>query len=666
MDDILSFIGIFGGSYGGFMSYLVDINEYVLSMKSRWSDLGNTSNHALEDAWKSMGVTLNAHIQGKEKKWSVLQLPTGTGKTQGLAVFCAELSKLKEHCGVLIITRLTDEANKLCELVNQLSNSSQAVTSHSFVEVSDSEINQSPVLIVTHDAYLRALKEFDIVEEDSERWTKLVSWVGGTRKLTIIDETLNSVDYLQVTLDEIQLVRGFISYELQKKFPDEVEALNIIISLFEELVESSNNEQQDVRIQLWSDLPSNNLLSLGDAIMRGNQAKSFCARFDNLITQEMINSHLKSILRRTSRIISTWSIYSKIGDFQTLATACTSLPAHLHSAVILDATASRSNVYKLLAEVVDLHQLPQPINKLRKYDNVTLNIHYGYNVGKTELVKKPAKHFIDTLQKISPDIKRKSDFLFIVPKDVEEKIEAMVKQSYPLCSMAHWGALDGRNDWDNLDTIVLYGLPYLGNSISACSVAAYKNWYGKAKGIYDPFITVVEIPDGSGDEEIQYYENLEEDQDYERGYIEVSLIQAVNRIRCRSPIDDQGNCDPCTIHLLLLRKGKWERGILEAFESLMPNIKIKEHYEIDASRKRKVPKQGQAIINYLEGKPDGRYLVSEITTVPSGTLENYIVLYKEGNNAFAQAMSEIGVVEYDGAQGKSGGFVIKRNHKKGF
>lgn len=241
------------------MVYPVDLIEFTKSLQTRWGGLGNVTNAALEDAWKSMAQAFNDHIEGKRKNWSVLQLPTGTGKTQGLAVYCAELAKLKKHCGVLIVTRFTAEADNLCNLINQLSGSRQAVARHSKIKIDDEEVNNAPVLIVTHKAYLDAIEgfdllwdQFDTVLDENKSWDEIARWKAGKRKLTVIDETLNSVELISVTLDEINLLRGFITSRAEKTFAQEVAVFDRVINTF--LLQKDDAEGKIIHAIDWREI----------------------------------------------------------------------------------------------------------------------------------------------------------------------------------------------------------------------------------------------------------------------------------------------------------------------------------------------------------------------------------------------------------------------------
>lgn len=378
-----------------------------------------------------------------------------------------------------------------------------------------------------------------------------------------------------------------------------------------------------------------------------------------------LRERIQDTFSNLTYILSSWNVYAQQGLFHTLNTAYVPLPPHIKNAVVLDATASRNYAYDLLEKVATRHPLPRPIKEMRRYEQVRLNVYYGDKVGKKALSGQPTRHFLEVLRDVSPKLTKETPFLLIVHMGVEEKIAEIIKKEYPACEIGHWGAIDGKNDWEKLETVILYGLPYLGTVIPECAIRAYKNWYAKAQGQYNPFVEYVEVGDGPNDWYVQHHENLEEVEDYETGHMEVSLIQAVNRIRCRGPIDEQGNCYPATIHLFLREKGKQEESILDAFDTLMPGIKIEEDKKALEEKADKLPKTGQRIVDYFSKMPDGEY-PAYIKGIPSGTMEKYVRQYKDIDSVFSRKMREAGVVAYLGGQGKKGFFAVQRsaNHAR--
>src|SRR5690349_19941180 len=102
----------------------VEPSVYVAAMRRHWTTtLGNVCSPSLEDVWRQMAHTFNRQIATfgtpEGDRWKVLQPETGTGKSQGLAVYCS-LLPASDHPGVLIVTRLISQADEIAALVNRL------------------------------------------------------------------------------------------------------------------------------------------------------------------------------------------------------------------------------------------------------------------------------------------------------------------------------------------------------------------------------------------------------------------------------------------------------------------------------------------------------------------------------------------------------------------
>jgi Rad3-related DNA helicase len=109
---------------------------FARSMETHWQDtLGNVTSPSLLNLWETMGKAFNGAIAGTGDQWTVLQPPTGTGKTQGLAVYSALTAKANQSVGIvngiLIVTRLIEQAEELKQNINRLAGFDCAVAKHS-------------------------------------------------------------------------------------------------------------------------------------------------------------------------------------------------------------------------------------------------------------------------------------------------------------------------------------------------------------------------------------------------------------------------------------------------------------------------------------------------------------------------------------------------------
>ena len=105
--------------------------RFVTAMSDHWVTACRLEvSDPLKAVWRQMADTFNrCIIGGEEKPWQVLPLPTGTGKSIGLAVYCSLLPK-EMPPGVLIVCRLRVQANEMANLINELSVRNVALAYH--------------------------------------------------------------------------------------------------------------------------------------------------------------------------------------------------------------------------------------------------------------------------------------------------------------------------------------------------------------------------------------------------------------------------------------------------------------------------------------------------------------------------------------------------------
>jgi hypothetical protein len=101
-------------------------------------------------------------------------------------------------------------------------------------------------------------------------------------------------------------------------------------------------------------------------------------------------------------------------------------------------------------------------------------------------------------------------------------------------SVGHWGAVDGRNDWQDFDTAVIFGLPYrdqvwANNTFFAAQGLQSNEW--------------LRAPAWKGCEDVR--------REMSQRQLSVSVIQAINRIRLRRVVDAGARCPEANIFIVL-------------------------------------------------------------------------------------------------------------------
>ena len=172
---------------------LVCPNEFSQRMNQRWTTpcpvgLGHHSSPALVALWRIMGETFQlATVEaasGVQSPWRILQPPTGTGKTQGTCVYAAMQADLNRETegtlkpvGILIVTRLKEDADNIRDTINTLAGRDVAVVHHSDSYATPEQLHESDVVVITHTAFINAKRETK--GRDWKAWDRLVSWRGG-------------------------------------------------------------------------------------------------------------------------------------------------------------------------------------------------------------------------------------------------------------------------------------------------------------------------------------------------------------------------------------------------------------------------------------------------------------------------------------------------------
>jgi hypothetical protein len=180
---------------------VVPPGTFVGAMSRHWSQtLKNVVSPELQETWAQMAHVFNRQIEQhgtpEGERWKVLQPATGTGKSQGLAVFCSLLPEV-EHPGVLVVVRLKVQADELAQTVNTLTGQEDALAYHTDHKVPLSKLATYPVLVITHRAYEIGLDAVNKGQQDASNWSHFHTWGLTGRRLLVIDEALDILEEAQ-------------------------------------------------------------------------------------------------------------------------------------------------------------------------------------------------------------------------------------------------------------------------------------------------------------------------------------------------------------------------------------------------------------------------------------------------------------------------------------
>jgi hypothetical protein len=635
---------------------------FVDAMRAHWTTtLANVSSPELEAVWSQMAHTFNRQIAAygtpEGDRWKVLQPATGTGKSQGLVVYCSTLPA-QDHPGVLIVTRLKTQADAIAEDINTLAGHEVALAYHGDNRVPSGELSKFPVLVITHAAYEIGMDAvnaaelarpkgedfgFEVEEEGFQcpaekvlkttaaGWERYHTWKDERRKLTVVDEALDIIEEAQIDLRQVQFVKAIIPFDVAEKHPNQMAA----IAGVEDVLKVMARRQASL-----TRLPSEHLLTTGvtlpdetsmtplrRALKEMRLDRELLRRNDAEQNKKLI-ARYDTILRDIQATLENWNWYANKLRDHTINTARLIVPDDISGAVVLDATASSNLIYRLFGDRVEI--IPTPSNA-RSYANVTLHVSMGHAVGKTTLVRNAKEATEKLIENLQGNLGRDRSVFVCCHQWVEPHLVSY-DTGFSRFDVGHWGAVDGRNDWKEFDTAVIFGLPYRDRTWSANTFMA----------LCGPQTT--EWLNSEGNRPFQQYQDIRHS--LEVGQLIVSIVQAMNRVRCRRVIDGQGNC-PATDIYLLLPGDRTGKEVLEGIQAEMPGIKVEAWTYTEAKRRPRKSNHEEALARYARVMMSGRKSASDIRSelgIPQKTWEDLTVKLKDTNSTLAKRLVAEGVV----------------------
>lgn len=197
-------------------------------------------------------------------------------------------------------------------------------------------------------------------------------------------------------------------------------------------------------------------------------------------------------------------------------------------------------------------------------------------------------------------------------------------------SVGHWGAIDGSNQWKDCDTAVIFGLPYLPDTWAA-------NAYFALQGVKDnTWLQSKNRPHGK-------HKDVREA--LKTGHIVSSVVQAINRIRCRKVIDTDGNCPKADVYLMI-PNGKEGKAILQGILQSMPKVNLKEWKFTGAKKKLRKGNYEGALVSYASAMHIGKVSASTITSalsIPKSTWDRLVERLKDSSTDLSQTLNGLGV-----------------------
>lgn len=592
-------------------------DHFVERMTARWRTLGNQPSPALQSVWRQLCAIFNEQATAQDGKWRVAQPATGTGKSQGLALYAA-MHQDKPQFGLLIVVRKISQAEEMAKLINELAEDTIARCRHTENILTPKQMADTQVLVVTHRAYELSLEKFK--RGDEERFSTFIAYdhnFQGQRDLVVIDEALNIVKQYQCTLEDLAFVLGVIPQTIRRD-PQYTSELQVLERLKHDLDQLQTSDSTAARILSTEpdDLAERcDFTNLRQALRQVAWDQPIIKSEDGRL-RRAIGERVDRTIEAAQATIEQWHYYSKKGTQHTLNTATLVIPDNDIGAVVLDATASQNLLYQLFQQKV----LIKPVVHARNYAHVHLHVARCSAVGKTGMKKAAGPRIEALLSDLRDRIPTSANVFICSHKDLEPRITSYATP-FGL-KTGHWGAIDGSNEYQHCDTFVAFGLPYRDRIHIASTFFAMKGPQDDAW---------LQRPEAR--EHLGYTDILRA---ISEAQLTADMIQAMNRIRIRRVIDEQGNCAPSDCFLILPQGPQGDR-ILDSIKKAMPGIRTMDwDLELDPSEtrsnRRKAPprsKYGEALCLFIHGQGPGRWSASHIRNALGIPYEPWKALTKQ-------------------------------------
>jgi hypothetical protein len=580
---------------------LVPPQTFVDRLTHEWtSAYHNVPSVPLTKLWTTMANTYQEAIldtaAGVTPRWRILWPPTGSGKTLGAKVYAAlqaetnaAAGSLRKPVGILIVTRLIAQADEMVTAINTLAGRQVAVADHSEHRATYEQLNDGDVLVITHQAYVNATQTLTSARDD--KWGRLTNWKGGKRLLTIVDEALcNVIEESQVKVDRLGQAIGFIPRDLRVAHAREVEALeDLYVALGHHAGVSAGFGGG--ACMAWHEGGSNGPVSLG--ALRAEMLKlpydQYVGKADES-DRKRIATQIDKTLAAAEAVLDQYAYFALKGTQPTLNSSALLVPLDAPGPVVLDATAREDFIYKLMEDRAVI--IPTP-SGVRDYSSVTLHVAWTRSgTGKSAMVENAKTRFPRLVEDLTQRLTPERSVFFCVHKAVEHELPDASDLPFAKVAKAHWGAVDGSNEYADCDVAVIFGLPFRD------AVTWPTNVFFALQGVQgDEWL---DNPTWNG--ELNLREQMV------RRQLSASIIQAINRICCRHVTDEHGGCPSADV-FIVLPSGDRGEDILGAIRREMPGLRVVDWpFEPDGPkvRTRRAGTPHGRLLTYLESRAPGR------------------------------------------------------------
>jgi hypothetical protein len=621
---------------------LVSPQDFSERMNDHWvNKLHLCSSQPLRTLWTVTGARFRDAITDtaldRQAPWRVLQPPTGSGKTQGACVYSAMQADLNRDTegrlkpvGVLIVTRLITQANDVAKTINDIAGRAVAVAHHSEGRATPEQIQAADVVVITHQAYVNAASH-SLTSIREGTWEKLSTWRAGKRLLTIVDEALaNMIEENKVTASSLSQVLGYVTPEMRATFPSQVDVLQQLHDVLMQCAETSDGDNsasfvwREASKAAFVDLKPLRLALASlpyDVMVLGKGSAD---------DRRRIAKRTDDVLREAEVLIGQYAYYARKGQEHSINTSALRIPLVAPGPVVLDATARESFLWDLMEDRAQI--IPVPGN-VRDYSNVTVHVaRTSSGLGKHSMAKNIKTRCPRLLSELETILGPERSVFLCMHKDTEPVAIRCGGAKFSKFSTGHWGAVDGRNDWEDFDTAVIFGLPYRDHIWA-------NNIFFALQGPKDD--AWLKSPEWKAHQNVRSV--------MEQRHLSASIIQAINRVRCRRVIDDEGRSPPADIYILL-PKGPKGDAILTDILCEMPGLNVADWPFVLDGDKVYRPKQGsthEAVLAYMKQRLPGETPLSGLgraLSIGRTAMQKLQEALRDAQHPLTQALAALGVI----------------------
>jgi hypothetical protein len=329
-------------------------------------------------------------------------------------------------------------------------------------------------------------------------------------------------------------------------------------------------------------------------------------------------------------VLDQYAYFALRGAQPTLNSSALLVPLDAPGPVVLDATAREDIIYKLMEDRADIIPTPPGV---RDYSCVTLHVAWTRSgTGKTTMVERAKKRFPRLIEDLTERLAPERSVFFCVHKAVEHELPDAADLPFAKVAKAHWGAVDGSNEYADCDTAVIFGLPFRD------AVTWPTNVFFALQGVQgDDWL---DNPTWKG--QVNLREQMV------RRQLSASVIQAINRIRCRHVTDEEGGC-PAADVFIMLPSGDRGADILGAIRREMPRLQVVDWPFDPDGPKARTQKTGTPhgrLLTLMENRAPGctsmKVIARELGLKPNGRKELQKNLRNE-NHPTTLALRAMGV-----------------------